>query len=677
MEDSESNSNNFSFSQSFNKEKYDKEQNNNSQSIRSFISKNYSYQSKGNSNSLEDIIFKKLKENEKSYLNNGIYFKRKIEGSNPNTKRGKENSLFNSNTFSEKENNNISRSDQLLDMHKHSIYKSFNQNNINQYSPNKNYIPDSESDEEKEEKNDKESENESIGYQSKKLSNNNEDSISIRISNPKDININNSSKKSSNKIFNNSQNEMISSLKNIELPIKTRSSVINNFSKLNSILSSRNTISYLEKPNYQLLAYTMFNKSDRDTIKTIRNTISSKKNNESINYVEQARIIQKWWRNIKSICDDKLKKIIKIQSCWRGRCSRKYMCEIIYLCYSCQSFYDIISKVLMNKARKLFLGIFFYKFNKKYNIIENVRKLFNRYQYLKPYFEKWKCLIKLLLFRNDINEENISTQSAINIKDSYDKNKNNENNQINKIEEKYLKLLYLDSIYLKFRINRIRYAFDCLNNYIFCNNINLKKSLKISNTNDNNNSFLRYILYKWRYIVKKLEINNLKEKLLKYIIIKISKKSFINILFKYFSRWKLITDDEKNKSEIKNKIRKGKKEKTTKYKKLKELIKLSIKLKRINHTTFIRALIRKWRFLIFAKKFASQKIQKINEVVQKTYGKIYEDIDDIDKIKLEKYKILNNNNHEDEKIFIEHMNKIYNGKMNIKFKYNFHQNNNK
>ena len=88
---------------------------------------------------------------------------------------------------------------------------------------------------------------------------------------------------------------------------------INNFSKLNSILSSRNTISYLEKPNYQLLADTMFNKSDRDTIKTIRNTISSKKNNESINYVEQARIIQKWWRNIKSICDDKSKKIIKIQ----------------------------------------------------------------------------------------------------------------------------------------------------------------------------------------------------------------------------------------------------------------------------------------------------------------------------------------------------------------------------
>ena len=124
MEFSESNSNNFSFNQSFNKEQYEKEQNNNSQSIRSFISQNYSYKSKGNSNNLEDIIFKELKENEKSYLDNGIYFKRKIEGSNPNTRRGKENSLFNSNSLSEMENNNISRSDQLLDLHKHSIYMS-------------------------------------------------------------------------------------------------------------------------------------------------------------------------------------------------------------------------------------------------------------------------------------------------------------------------------------------------------------------------------------------------------------------------------------------------------------------------------------------------------------------------------------------------------------------------
>ena len=679
MEFSESNSNNFSFNQSFNKEQYEKAQNNNSQSIRSFISQNYSYKSKGNSNNLEDIIFKELKENEKSYLDNGIYFKRKIEGSNPNTKRGKENSLFKSNSLSEMENNNISRSDQLLDLHKHSIYKSFNQNKINQYSPNKNYIPDSESDEEKEEKNYEESENESMNYQSKKLSNNNKESISSRISNPKDININNiiSSKNSSNKILTNSQHEIISSLKNIDLPLKKSCSIIHNFSKLNSILSSRNTISYLEKPNYQLLAYTMFNKSDRETIKTIRNTISSKKNNDSVNYTEQARIIQKWWRNIKRICDDKLNKIIKIQSCWRGKCSRKYMYEIICLCYSCQSFYDIISKILVNKVRKLFWWIFFSKFNKRYNIIKNIRKLFNRYQYLKPFFEKWKCLNKLLLFRNDIKEENISTKEKENIKSSKDKYRDDESEQINKIEEKYLKILYLDSIYLKFRMNKIRYAFDRLNNYIFSHNFNLKKSSRISQVNGNNNSIKRYFLYKWRYIVKNLEINNLREKLLKYLIIKYSKKSYNNILFKYFSRWKLIADNERNKSILKNRIKKNKKEKAAKYKKLKELINLSIKFKRNNYIIFIRALIRKWRYLVFAKKIARQKMLKMYEIVQKTYGKMSEDIYDMDKKKLEQYKIINNNNQEDEKNFVEHINKIYNEKRNNNFKYKFHQNNNK
>ena len=87
MEDSENSSNNFSF-QSFDKEKFKAAQSNNYKSIGSFVSKNNTYQSPGNSNNLEDIIFKELKENEKSYLDNGIYFKRKIEGSNPNTKRG-------------------------------------------------------------------------------------------------------------------------------------------------------------------------------------------------------------------------------------------------------------------------------------------------------------------------------------------------------------------------------------------------------------------------------------------------------------------------------------------------------------------------------------------------------------------------------------------------------------
>ena len=84
----------------------------------------------------------------------------------------------------------------------------------------------------------------------------------------------------------------------------------------------------------------------------------------------------------------------------------------------------------------------------------------------------------------------------------------------------------------------------------------------------------------------------------------------------------------------------------------------------------MRELLRKWRFLIFAKKIARQKILKMYEVVQKTYGKMVEDIHDFDKIKEEKYNMINNNSIEDEKNFIEHVTKLYNGKFHNNFKLN-------
>ena len=77
---------------------------------------------------------------------------------------------------------------------------------------------------------------------------------------------------------------------------------------------------------------------------------------------------------------------------------------------------------------------------------------------------------------------------------------------------------------------------------------------------------------------------------------------------------------------------------------------------------------------MFAKKMAHNKILKMYEIVQKTYGKISEDIYDIDKKKLEKYQSLNKDKEEDEKNFIEHLNKIYNLKMNNSFKYDYNNN---
>ena len=547
MEDSENSNNNYSFYQSFCKEKKDEEDENNSRTIQTFISKNNSNIFQDNSNNLEDIIFRELEENKKSYLDNGIYFKRKIEGSNPNTKRGKNNSLFNSDSNSENnEKTNISRSDQLLSMNKHNIFKSLNPSNNLQYSPNKNYIPDSDEEKEKEKNDYEENQSESINI------NNEQDSISIRISNPKDINNDNDndviSRGNSNKIFI-SQNDLLSSLKDINFPKEKRFSIINNFSKLNSILSSRNTISYLEKPHYQLLAYTFFNHSNRDTNKSIRISFSSK---QSVNYSEQARIIQKWWRNVKAICDDKLNKIIKIQSVWRGKCSRKYMFEIIYLCYSCQCFCDILSKIIKNRI-KLIWKFLISRNNKENSIVMKAKKLFNRYQYIKPFFEKWKCLNKLILYKIDINRNTIITKRKIILKglkeiDKFKKYydvKTQDKDQLMQIN--CLKMLYFNIVYLKLRMNKIRYVFDCLNQFNLRSHFRINKYRNSTKINLDNYSTKKYFLYKWRNITKNLEINELKEKFLIYLLNKYFKKSANNTLNKYLSRWKLFADDEKTK----------------------------------------------------------------------------------------------------------------------------------
>ena len=102
-----------------------------------------------------------------------------------------------------------------------------------------------------------------------------------------------------------------------------------------------------------------------------------------------------------------------------------------------------------------------------------------------------------------------------------------------------------------------------------------------------------------------------------------------------------------------------------------------MKIKKLDYIIFIRELIRKWRFLIFAKKIARQKMLKMYEIVQKTYGKFSEDIYDLDKKKLEKLKSINSDNQENENNFIEQINKIYNEKNNNKIKFKYKLNNKK
>ena len=64
-----------------------------------------------------------------------------------------------------------------------------------------------------------------------------------------------------------------------------------------------------------------------------------------------AKIIQAWWRDLKNIYNDRLNKIIKIQSVFRGKFVRKYMYDLFYLNFLYISFCKKIESVLANHVR--------------------------------------------------------------------------------------------------------------------------------------------------------------------------------------------------------------------------------------------------------------------------------------------------------------------------------------
>jgi hypothetical protein len=181
---------------------------------------------------------------------------------------------------------------------------------------------------------------------------------------------------------------------------------------------------------------------------------------------------------------------------------------------------------------------------------------------------------------------------------------------------------------------------------------NLRNSInKLLNYKKDNIFTKRYFLYKWREKVKNIKLNEIKRKFLRYVLENISKK---NILYNYFSRWKNILKKSKYKK-----------------KKIKNLIKLTYRKVNEGQIIFLRELIRKWRFLCFAKAMSRDKILKMYEVMQKSYFKMSEDIYDLDKKNKDKYEQLNIIAEEDENAFVDHIKNLYNSKINNQFKFNY------
>ena len=596
---------------------------NSSNSHQDFISDNISYQTPKNTDNLEKNLSK------------NIIYEKKIIG--PYNLNKKINNINTSNS-----NDSINKEEFSDEISQQSQDITFEPNKLN--SPKNNYINDSDNESD---------DNNGKGNGNKRIIIRREESSLRTIP----LNYNYNSQNNSENKFS-SRKDLISSLKNGNISPSRRYSIIQNIPKLTSILSLRNTLSNKEKPRFLSISYFFPNRDGSNFKKSEKNTKKKKIiDKNSVNYDEQAKIIQNWYRNIKSLLNEKVKKIIKIQSVWRGKYSRKYFYDIIGLCVICHKFYDIMLSVLTHNIRAFVWNYLFPKNNTENDKLLRFKKLIykSKYNLVNPFFQRWKCISKILFYRNKFNKKKYIFKKIkiVNRKD---------------LLSKYFKKWEKSVIINKFLNNVRNNIHQNIYNNIYNYNDNFRRSINnlVNIYNNKDNNYLKkYYFFKWRNIVKNMKFYNLRRKLLIYIINNISRKSIYNTKYKYFSRWKLLTDDYLNKI---NNLRKNNNIKRRNN--LIRLINITFNIRDDNYI-YLRELIRKWRFLVFGKKMARDKMLKMYEIMQKNLQKMNEEMYDFDKKKEEKYNILNNNNIEGENEFVENMNKLYNSKNNQKFKFKY------
>ena len=142
-----------------------------------------------------------------------------------------------------------------------------------------------------------------------------------------------------------------------------------------------------------------------------------------------ARIVQAWWRERKERYKKILDQIIKIQSVWRGKFTRKYVYDIIYISYLQEKFLAIMRNVLVNHIRPYVFGELFSK-NKL--IKDTLGDLLSKYDKkftfmrLRPYFLKWKITSDILSERilrsqNLVERKEYYQQKLVLLKKYFDK----------------------------------------------------------------------------------------------------------------------------------------------------------------------------------------------------------------------------------------------------------------
>ena len=284
-----------------------------------------------------------------------------------------------------------------------------------------------------------------------------------------------------------------------------------------------------------------------------------------------AKIIQSWWKELKRIYDKKLKKIILIQSIFRGKWVRKNMYDLLYLNYLYICFCRKIEKILSNHVRPyVFDKLFSYKIA-EINILKkilNKKEKRDNLSLLSFYIHKWRSIIK------DQNTKNKLGKQLIDIR------KQNEN-KLNILLAFFNKWRYMTkisnipqgknfNIYPLHKINGLCKIMDAAKKYIqkkaikkiikqlinyLLNQLreNLLKKI-ISKKSDYTKNLLRNILYLWYSKIlnfKKIsndeeaeKLREIRQKILKIILLNFEKHLNQRLLRKYFIRLYLNNNPE-------------------------------------------------------------------------------------------------------------------------------------
>ena len=131
-----------------------------------------------------------------------------------------------------------------------------------------------------------------------------------------------------------------------------------------------------------------------------------------------ARIIQSWWRELKEIYNDRLAKIIKIQSVYRGKFVRKYMYDLFYLNFLYISFCKKIENVLAKHVRPYVWDKLFSEHEQENITPEKEKKLKNLISHdyrndLNSIYPVWK---KWLSNTRKLNMQNYKSRNLLQIR---------------------------------------------------------------------------------------------------------------------------------------------------------------------------------------------------------------------------------------------------------------------